>query len=428
MLQRFKFGSISGDQSPKKATSGCHEKTFATGYSFPNRRYFLTVSLVNMLLFMGTSLPTPLYQLYTVEFNMTPMMVTIIFAACPIAIVPSLFVFGPFGDKYGSERLLKMAVVLGIISATLLAISDSWFWLVLGRIGQGIAVGAASGNATAAMVEFEPSGNKRRASQMASISLLLGLIIGPLLSASVVEWLPSPTQLVFMIYAGLLITVLGVLFTMKNIKFSTGDSDGFPKYLIPNENRLCFLSMSFSVGLVFTLSGFYFSLMPTYANALLRSSIGLGSVFVSIMVLASLLVQFLIKNLHPKKLVLIGQFCIAAGLAFVVIAQDQFPILHLFFGAIICGAAYGTTLQGAITIVNMISTSEQRSSVASIFYAIAYLFLAIPIIILGFALEFSSVFYTIRHFSLILSIAAIANMILLLILNFNCGEKQSALS
>ena len=113
---------------------------------------------------MSGVLPTPLYGIYEAKFGLSPIEGTLIFASYAIAVIPALFIFGPIGDKIGRKRILLVAVVICIIASLFLALGDGLLWLIIGRALQGIAVGAAFGNATAAIVELEPSKNRKRAS------------------------------------------------------------------------------------------------------------------------------------------------------------------------------------------------------------------------------------------------------------------------
>lgn len=425
MDQQHRAEFASNKEMEKTNLRSSHERSRVSEFSVLSRNSFLIVFLVNMILFMGTSLPTPLYRLYGVELSLSSTLTTVIFASCPIAIIPSLFLFGPLGDIWGRKRVLIAAVIVAIVGNALLVISQGWPWLVLGRIGQGVAVGAASGNATAAMIEFEPNGNKRRASQMAGISLFSGLVIGPLLSGFMAEWLPAPTRLVFLVDMVLLMIVLGILFTLKETSIFSGVRAALYRFSITTDTKLCFLSMSLSTGFAYALSGLYFSLMPAYAEALLKGSIGLGSAIVSLMVFVSMVIQLVIPGIQPKRLVIIGQLSMASGLALVVLAQIQVSAVILFFGAAICGIAYGATFLGGIAAINAISPKGQRGSVTSSFYAIAQLFLAVPIVILGFAMESVNVLYAVKYFALVLSIVAVVNMVLVSLLNLNCGTEKN---
>ena len=88
-------------------------------------------------------------------------------------------------------------------------------------IRSGIGIGAVLGNATAALVEFEPNGNKRRASQIAGISQLGGLGLGPLAAGLMAEYLSAPTLLVYILeFILLILALILILIGVPSIKGS----------------------------------------------------------------------------------------------------------------------------------------------------------------------------------------------------------------
>ena len=60
----------------------------------PNNRSFLIVALATLFLLMGTNTYT-LYGLYKITFALSPLAITLIYAAYSVGVVPTLFFFGP---------------------------------------------------------------------------------------------------------------------------------------------------------------------------------------------------------------------------------------------------------------------------------------------------------------------------------------------
>ena len=132
-----------------------------------SKRCFFIVAIASLAFIMGTTIPTPLYSLYRTLFGLTPILITVTYSAYAIVVVPALFLLGPLGDKFGRKPVLLVATVIGIVAILCLGFAQVFAWLVVGRALQGLAIGIALGNATAAMVEFEPNDDRKRANRTA---------------------------------------------------------------------------------------------------------------------------------------------------------------------------------------------------------------------------------------------------------------------
>lgn len=362
-----------------------------------------------MMLLLSGVLPTPLYGLYEAKFGLSSIEGTIVFAVYAIAVIPALFVFGPVGDRVGRKRVLLIAVAICILASIFLAIGNGLLWLIIGRALQGIAVGAAFGNATAAMVELEPSKNRKRASRAAGTSMFTGLIIGPLLSGFTVEYLPEPTLLIYLIDLVLLAVVFILLYRVQELKpesKSTSLKQNFLK--IPANIGLHFASASLAVALVFAMSALFFSVIPMYVQITLNvMNVFVGSAVTAIMALMSILTQQLLRKIDLKKLLVVGQTVLALGVLLIVLTQFASSIIVIAAAAIVCGIAYGATFLGAVAIINCIAPPNQRGSILSTFYALAYIAFGLPIIGLGALTQATNLLIAVQYYGIIMIIVAL---------------------
>jgi MFS family permease len=370
-----------------------------------------------MMLLMSGVLPTPLYGIYEAKFGLSPIEGTLIFASYAIAVIPALFIFGPIGDKIGRKRILLTAVAICIIASFLLSAGDGLLSLIIGRALQGIAVGAAFGNATAAMVELEPSKNRKRASRVAGTSMFAGLIVGPLLSGFTVEYLPEPTLLVYLFDLGLLGVVFVLLLRLKEPGIGLKPTSlhlSMPE--IPVNIRIHFASASLSAALVFSMSALYFSIVPTYTQITLNTTnIFIGSTVVAIMAFMSILTQQLLRKTNLKKLLVTGQLILAGGISLIVLAQFVSSIVVLVAAALVCGVAYGATFLGAVTIINAIAPTNRRGITISTFYALAYVAFGLPIIGLGAVAQTHSLFTAVQYYGAIIAVIALLHAVWILL-------------
>jgi MFS family permease len=373
---------------------------------------FFIVLLASLTLVMGTTIPTPLYSIYRAEFNLTPILITVIYAAYALVVFPALFIFGPMGDKYGRKPVLLSATLVGMAAILSLSFAVDLTWLIIGRILQGIAIGIALGNATAALVEFEPNKDRKKANRAAGTSLFTGLLFGPLIGGLLGQYSPMPLLLPYLVNLALLIVSFLLLLTIKEEHQKPPNAPLFYKPTVPSGKGAVFFSSAIAGGLVFAMSGLYFSLAPTYVEANLGiNNVAVGGLVVSVMVLVATVVQFFGASMGSKRLMSIGEVCLIAGLALLVLSQVIVSIVVLIIGAVVSGVGYGAAFHGAVATVNAIAPKDQRGNVTSSFYAICYLLLTFPTIGIGFVAQEANLSFAIAFFSLIVIIVTVIHLV-----------------
>ena len=67
----------------------------------------------------GTTLPTPLYEIYARRFGFQPLTVTVLFAVYAAGVVLSLSVLGRLSDVIGRRPVLLSATALSVVAALL---------------------------------------------------------------------------------------------------------------------------------------------------------------------------------------------------------------------------------------------------------------------------------------------------------------------
>jgi MFS family permease len=179
-----------------------------------HRTHFIGLSYTLGVLILGTNLPTPLYRVYGHEFGFSPLTLTLIFATYAAVLIPSLLLCGPLGDVVGHRRVLLPAMLVAAAGTGLFAAASSTGWLFVARATQGLAVGAASGALTAALVAAAPGGNTRRASLLASAMTVGGGGAGPLLAGILAQYAPMPRVLVYLVELVLLVPAIALVATL----------------------------------------------------------------------------------------------------------------------------------------------------------------------------------------------------------------------
>src|SRR4051794_459537 len=167
-------------------------------------RPFLIVTVAFFTLLLGSNLATPLYAVYRERFGFSSVVLTLVFATYQLVLCPSLLVFGQLSDRLGRRPVIAGCPAVAMVGLALFALARGTGWLLAARSVQGLAVGAASGAATAALVELAPAGAAARAALLSTLAQAGGSAVGPLVGGMLAEWAPAPRTTAFV--AGFVVT------------------------------------------------------------------------------------------------------------------------------------------------------------------------------------------------------------------------------
>ena len=143
-------------------------------------RRIVGLRLAWLVLIGGVNLASPLYHVYAERFGFSPLALTAIFSTYAIVLVPALVLFGRLSDRFGRRPVLASGLATACGGLVLFAFAQGEAWLYAARAVQGLAVAMVSGPATAALVELDPDGDRRRAALGAGLAQTLGGAVGPI--------------------------------------------------------------------------------------------------------------------------------------------------------------------------------------------------------------------------------------------------------
>ena len=221
------------------------------------------------LLLAGTNLPTPLYRDYQRAFGFSSLGVTLVFSAYVAVLIPSLLVAGPLSDAIGRRRVLLPAVGLAATGSLLFALAAGTGWLLAARVVQGLALGAAAGPLTAALVEVEPAGNRRRAAVVAAVASVGGVGVGPLLAGLLAEYAPAPRLTPFLVHVALLVPAALAMAALPAVPQTTRWRPRRPG--VPASIRRVFATSGAASFLAWAVVGLFLTLVPSYVTTLTGS-------------------------------------------------------------------------------------------------------------------------------------------------------------
>ena len=147
----------------------------------PTRRWVLPRSavtvfgIVTAITFIATSsAPTPLYRLYQQGFDLSPLLLTVIFAAYAFTLLGALLTVGSLSDHVGRRPVVFAALLLNIVAMAMFIEAHSAAGLIAARMVQGFAVGAATTSLGALILD----GNRTHGPLFNSLTIFVGLTLG----------------------------------------------------------------------------------------------------------------------------------------------------------------------------------------------------------------------------------------------------------
>ena len=351
------------------------------GYLSRNAAFYLLASITVSFL-ASSSAPTPLYSLYQQQWGFSPITVTVIFGIYAISVLAALLFVGRLSDHLGRRPVLIAATAVQAVTMVIFATASGVGHLVLARIIQGLATGAAVGAVGAGMIDL----NKARGATANAVAPAFGTATGGMLAGFLVQYLPAPTHLVY--------AVLGVIFVLQGIGVTLmtdtiAPARGAlaslrPQLNLPAAARAPLLLALPILVASWSLAGFYGSLGPMLLRGMLGvNSALLGGLALFVLAASAGLAVLALQDRAPRELMTFGAAMLAVGVGVTVWSLSQHSLATFFAGTSIAGIGFGTGFQGAVRSIVPFAAPHERAGVLSIVFIVSYLSMGVPAIAAG---------------------------------------------
>ena len=341
----------------------------------------LTGGAVIAVLFMGSTLLTPLYELYESSYRFSAFVLVLLYSVYVIGNLLALFFFGQLSDRIGRKPLVFAALGLAAASAAVFLIAERLWWLFLARVVSGFAVGIGSGAATAWITEFTPPERRARAAAIMTGFNFLGLAAGPLLSGMLVQYAPHPLRLPFIAYLGVVAVAAALAATQPETLATTGRATFKPRLGVPADARSAFIAPAAGGFAAMAVVGFYAALGPTVIRQNLHiANRALASAIVAELFVVSATLIVATRQVDGRKLMLWGLAATPIGMALLIGAERSGSLAVLLLGTAVCGITGAFGYRGGLAVVNSLAPPERRAEIASAFFVCCFCGNALPII------------------------------------------------
>lgn len=334
---------------------------------------------------LGTTLPTPIYALYGHNMHFAVLTTTVIFSAYAIGVLAALLLFGRWSDAIGRRPVLIAGAVAAIASAAVFLVADSVPLLLTARLLSGLSAGIFTGTATAAVIESVPPEDKDKAAVGATIANVGGLGIGPIFAGVLVQYVPHPLALPYLVHIVLAALAIVAILLVPETSSRTG-TIGLQRISVPAQIRPVFSTAATAAFAGFAVMGLFSAVAPSFVS----NVIGIGNhavagAIASSIFAASAVAQLAGRKITPTKAVAIGCAILAVGMAILAAALQYSSLTGLILAALVAGTGQGISFSRGLAAVAEGTPTERRAEVSSTYFVVAYVAISLPVVSLGFA-------------------------------------------
>lgn len=375
--------------NPHHTSALAHPAPSAASWKIPATAWMVTA------VFILSNSATPLYLHWQRQFAFSSGTLTVIFAAYIIGLLGALLIAGQLSDRLGRKAVLLPGFLIAMAACGLFVTAASVAALIAARFLTGMAVGIIVSAGMAAVVDVGGPDRKRQASQAASIAMVLGAGLGPLLAGTLAQKMDNPVSAIFGIEFALLATAMAVMLAMPMPAPARGSGrsggDGGMRFRLPSvpaQNRLDLaLGVAvFAPGL--SATSFVLALGPALLSKLLHiSSPLLAGGTACLMFLSATGVQFAVKKLPIRTILLLGATATALSMAALIGAIHAALPALLLTAASLAGMGQGLGQLGGLTSIGIRVPDHQRAQANSLLNIGAYIPAGLLPVATGFLMD-----------------------------------------
>jgi MFS family permease len=348
---------------------------------------FWSVAVLLVLMLAASGVPSPLYRVYQGEFGFSSGVLTTIFAVYAFALLLSLLVVGGLSDHVGRRPVIATAFALEAAAMVLFLAADGVGWLLAARVVQGLATGALTSALGAWVLDLQHP-ERPLGPFINSAAPGIGLSVGAVGAALLVQYVPSPTEWVFGVLAAVFVlAVPGVVFLPESSPRAPGALRSLrPRVEVPAPQRRPFLVALPVVVAAWALGGLYASLGPS----LVADVFGVDNHLVGGLLILALngtgvFGSLAMRSVASEKALVFGALTFAVGVVGTIVAVTAGSLALLFAAAVVTGFGFGASFIGAIAMITAGVAPGHRAGLLAATFVVGYLAFSVPAIAAGLA-------------------------------------------
>ena len=341
--------------------------------------------------FMLSNSPTPLYVFWQRALGFSSGTLTVIFALYIAGLLGTLLLAGQLSDRYGRKPVLLPGLLAALVACALFASASSVAMLAAGRLLTGIAVGVIVSAGMASIGDLGGAQRRRQAALLASVAMVLGAGLGPLLSGAVARTLTHPVPYVFGVEFLVLLSAFVIAARLPLKRPVEAGRSGVRLHLpsVPADNRLrvaCGIGV-FGPGI--TATSFVLALGPSLLSRLLEvhSPLIAGGMACA-MFAAATGVQFAVRSWSVRAIFAAGTTATALSMCALCFAVHASSAPVLVVAALLAGVGQGLGQLGGLTLIGLHVPDTHRAEANAVMNIGGYLPAGLLPVMTGYAIDF----------------------------------------
>jgi MFS family permease len=310
--------------------------------------------------------------------------VTLLFGAYAIGLVPALLVAAAFSDRWGRRRVMRPVVVLAALASVVLLLAGGHVWaLTTGRLLAGVASGAAFGPGTAWVKELSTDAGQGAGARRAAVALSAGFGGGPLVAGALAQWVPLPTVVPYLAHVALMAVIVPLVWQVRETVPAVVPGDRRTDVRRALRHRDFRFRVAPTAPIVFGAATASFAVLP----GLVRLH-GLGPVVggavAGLTLGTGVVVQPIARLLDRKRpgwTYTVGMALAVAGFLLAATTALTTTPLLLVPSAVVLGGCYGMLLVAGLNTVEELAAPDDLASVTAVFYCLTYVGFATPYVV-----------------------------------------------
>ncbi|MFP1867940.1 MFS transporter [Lonsdalea quercina] len=364
--------------------------------------------VVTAVLMLSNS-PTPLYLHWQQQLGFSSGMLTVIFALYIAGLLGTLLVAGQLSDRYGRKLVLIPGLLAALVACLLFASASSIVMLAIGRLLTGIAVGVIVSAGMAAVVDVGRAEHKRLAALMASVAMVLGAGLGPLLAGGLAQTLAQPVLPIFGVEMLVLLCALGIVGWLPLRRPVASGPARIRLPTVPEANRRQVACGIATFGPGITATSFVLSLGPSLLSLLLdeRSPLLAGGMACA-MFLTATGVQFAVRRWPIPRIFAASAAATVLSMVGLALAIHASLMLALVASALLAGAGQGLGQLGGLTLIGLHVPDNHRAQANAVLNIGGYIPAGFLPVAAGYLVDAVGLALGATLFALVLTAAALA--------------------